>query len=85
MIGRTNAKALALVLKRLTDDQKDRLLLIHDEVHGLGTNTCREFLKGHTDKIKLALGLSATWERFDDEETEFIDQEFGGHGKGFLI
>lgn len=81
IIGRTNAKALALVLKRLTDDQKDRLLLIHDEVHGLGTNTCREFLKGHTDKIKFALGLSATWERFDDEETEFIDQEFGGHGK----
>jgi len=78
VIGRSNPSRLSRVVKMLTPEQKQKLLLIHDEVHGLGTPTCREKLLDHTEHIRYTLGLSATWERFDEEETEFISSEIGG-------
>jgi len=78
VIGRSSPSRLSRVVKMLTPEQKQKLLLIHDEVHGLGAPVCREKLLGHTEHIRYTLGLSATWERYDDEETEFISSEIGG-------
>ena len=78
VIGRSSPSRLSRVVDMLTPEQKKKLLLIHDEVHGLGTPTCREKLLGHTEGIRYTLGLSATWERYDEEETEFISSEIGG-------
>ena len=84
VIGRSSPSRLSRVVKMLTPEQKKKLLLIHDEVHGLGTPTCREKLLGHTEHIRYTLGLSATWERYDEEETEFISSEIGGEGEALF-
>ena len=50
-------------------------LLIADEVHNLGSEGFRSL---NPNYFKYRLGLSATVERFDEEETEFLNDFFGG-------
>lgn len=78
LIGRNNPKNLATLLRRLNSEKKKKLLLIHDEVHGLGSPGCLEHLEGHTEGVNYVLGLSATWERYDEQQNEFICNELGG-------
>lgn len=55
---------------------KHDVLLVCDEVHWAGAN---EFKKGLLDRYKYRLGLSATPDRYmDDEGTDFIKEYFRG-------
>ena len=74
-VSRSN---LAAVLKALPTSVKRRLLVIHDEVHGLGAPGTTVALKGLHDEVSFVLGLSATPEReYDTEGTNFIENEIG--------
>jgi superfamily II DNA or RNA helicase len=84
VIGRTDPKILKRLIKKMEDKDKQNCLLIHDEVHGLGSPERMTNLKGHTEGFKFALGLSATWKRFDEDQTEFISGEFGGQPQAFF-
>jgi len=69
---------LPTVLKELQFEESQRTLLIHDEVHGLGSPANRESLSGLGENIRFRLGLSATPEReYDEEGNEFIEQHIG--------
>ena len=68
----------ASALRHLNADQGARTLLIHDEVHGLGSPDCRKRLDGLSDRIRFRLGLSATPQReYDEEGNTFIDRHIG--------
>ena len=68
----------ARALTRLTPAQAFRTLLVHDEVHGLGSEGNRERLAGLSDNIRFRLGLSATPERmYDQEGNAFIEEHIG--------
>ena len=70
--------ALRNVLRSLTRPTRSRLLLIHDEVHGLGSPVNIEELDGLSEHISYRLGLSATPEReYDQEGTAFIERNVG--------
>lgn len=70
--------ALQKVLRALSDSARNRLLLIHDEIHGLGSPAISETLEGLSDGITYRLGLSATPDReYDREGTEFIERNVG--------
>jgi len=80
VIGFVSPKKLSMVLNYLRLDNPEaleKMLLIHDEVHGLGSDGGMTHLLDHTDGIKYTLGLSATWERYNEEETDFIANEMG--------
>ncbi len=65
-------------LRRLSKKTAERVLLIHDEVHGLGSPGNIENLAGLSDNIRFRLGLSATPEReYDDEGNQFIEDHIG--------
>ena len=65
-------------LRRLSDEQAGRTLLVHDEVHRLGSPANRERLDGLSDNVRFRLGLSATPERtYDDEGNAFIEDHIG--------
>lgn len=69
---------LHLSLQRLTPEEAQRTLLIHDEVHRLGSDGNRDRLAGLSDHIRYRLGLSATPEReYDTEGTSFILNHIG--------
>ena len=71
-------KPVALALQGLGAAQASRTLLIHDEVHGLGSPGNRARLVGLSDNIRFRLGLSATPEReYDQEGNAFIDDHIG--------
>ena len=61
-------KNLPPVLRDFSAEQSAETLLIHDEIHGLGSPANRENLAGLSDNIRYRLGLSATPERAYDEE-----------------
>lgn len=66
------------VLKNLNKEKGNRTLLVHDEVHGLGSISNRENLAGLSDHITFRLGLSATPEReYDEEGNQFIEDHVG--------
>ena len=68
----------APALRRLSDEQAGRTLLVHDEVHRLGSPANRERLDGLSDNVRFRLGLSATPERtYDDEGNAFIEDHIG--------
>jgi superfamily II DNA or RNA helicase len=70
--------ALRNVLRSLRRPTRKRLLLIHDEVHGLGSPTNVEALEGLSEDIIYRLGLSATPEReYDQEGNDFIEKNVG--------
>lgn len=69
---------LASALRRLPDRVGRRTLLIHDEVHGLGSPANRNRLHGLSDDIRFRLGLSATPEReYDDDGNDFVLEHIG--------
>lgn len=69
---------VAAVLRKLPAAQGRRTLLIHDEVHGLGSPGNRVRLAGLSDTIRYRLGLSATPDReYDAEGNAFIEQHIG--------
>jgi superfamily II DNA or RNA helicase len=69
---------LPRALKRLGKGEAMQTLLIHDEVHALGSPSNRESLGGLSDDITYRLGLSATPEReYDDDGNEFIEEHVG--------
>lgn len=54
------------------------LLIVQDEVHGLGSPRMRRELTGFHERFPYVLGLSATPERdYDEEGNSFIDDEIG--------
>ena len=68
----------AIALNQLSPDQGHRTLLIHDEVHGLGSLGNRSRLAGLSHHIRYHLGLSATPERpYDDEGNRFVKEHIG--------
>ncbi|MFS0518519.1 DEAD/DEAH box helicase family protein [Nostoc sp. UIC 10607] len=69
---------LASLFKRLNKNARKNLIIVHDEVHGLGSPSIREQLKGQHESFGYRLGLSATPEReYDAEGTDFIFEEIG--------
>ncbi len=59
-------------------DMLKNMMIVHDEVHGLGAPLCLKNLVGFHRHFAYTLGLSATPEReYDDEGTGFIEQEIG--------
>lgn len=70
--------ALPFALKPLPLDDATRTIIIHDEVHRLGSPGNRSALAGLSESIRFRLGLSATPEReYDVEGNEFIEAEIG--------
>lgn len=70
--------SLPKLLQRFSKEKRKRTLIIHDEVHGLGSPSAQEELAGLHKEIRFRLGLSATPERFYDEEgNTFISHEIG--------
>jgi len=69
---------LAAALKRIPEAERTRIIMIHDEVHGLGSPSLRKKLAGQHGDFVYRLGLSATPERaYDEEGNKFIDSEVG--------
>lgn len=65
-------------LRRITPDDKRNTLLIHDEVHRLGSEGNRDQLARLHDGIAFRLGLSATPEReYDETGNVFIEEATG--------
>jgi len=74
LINKRDAESLNYLLAAL---DRDKTLIIHDEVHGFGTAKLQE-LAGLQKNFRHTLGLSATPEReYDEEGTEFIFEEIG--------
>ena len=67
-----------MAFNQLSAAQGHRTLVVHDEVHGLGSPINRERLVGLSDHIRYRLGLSATPERpYDQEGNQFIEKHVG--------
>lgn len=70
--------ALPNLLKQLPKDTRRDFIIIHDEVHGLGSPGNQTSLDGEHQHFGYRLGLSATPEReYDEEGTAFIEAEIG--------
>lgn len=70
--------ALAAALRTLSPAEGRRTLLIHDEVHRLGSASNRRRLAGLSDGVRYRLGLSATPEReYDADGNSFIAEHIG--------
>jgi len=70
--------SLAAALRELSHEQASKTLLVHDEVHSLGSPGRRAALGGLSDAIRFRLGLSATPDReYDDEGNVFIQEHIG--------
>ena len=69
---------LRKLLDRLPDSAKQRMLIIHDEVHGLGIPSLVETLQGRHQVFPFRLGLSATPDRaYDETGNDFTRAEIG--------
>lgn len=69
---------LAKVLSRLSNAQKEKMIIVHDEVHGLGVPSLLQSLKGQHKSFGWRLGLSATPERpYSPEGNDFLRDEIG--------
>lgn len=69
---------VAPCLKGLSPAEGQRTVLIHDEVHGLGSPSCIRDLASLSDHIRFRLGLSATPERmYDQDGNAFIASHIG--------
>lgn len=70
--------ALAPALRELSRNEAGRTILIHDEVHRLGSPGNRRELAGRSDQVRFRLGLSATPDReYDQDGNYFIEQHVG--------
>ena len=78
IITSRNVKNLETIFANLSDERKIRTLIIHDEIHKLGSNTLKDSLPGGHSKFVYRLGLSATPEReYDSDGNDFIQKEIG--------
>jgi superfamily II DNA or RNA helicase len=69
---------LRKLLDRLPETVKANMLIIHDEVHGLGTPSLVEALRGRHQVFPYRVGLSATPDRaYDQEGNAFVLSELG--------
>lgn len=69
---------LPQLFKALPPARRRRLIVVHDEVHGLGSPESLRQLSDQHRNFDFTLGLSATPEReYDQEGTEFITREIG--------
>lgn len=69
---------LASALRQLDPRSARRTLLIHDEVHRLGSPGTRQRLSGLSEAVRFRLGLSATPDReYDEEGNAFIEEHIG--------
>ncbi|WP_293397693.1 DEAD/DEAH box helicase family protein [Phenylobacterium sp. RIFCSPHIGHO2_01_FULL_69_31] len=69
---------LSKVLDRLPAPQRKSMIIVHDEVHGLGVPSLVATLKGEHPKFGWRLGLSATPDRaYDDAGNDFLREEIG--------
>lgn len=69
---------LRQLIDRLPDALKSRMLIIHDEVHGLATPSLVQALNGRHAAFGYRVGLSATPERaYDQAGNAFITAELG--------
>lgn len=69
---------LPRALRRIPSQVSGRILLIHDEVHALGSPGNRKSLEGLAEDVSYRLGLSATPEReYDEKGNEFILDHIG--------
>jgi superfamily II DNA or RNA helicase len=70
--------ALGPALRDLGRNEGGRTILIHDEVHRLGSPGNRQALAGRSDHVRFRLGLSATPDReYDQDGNTFIEQHVG--------
>lgn len=75
LVSRTSLHKLRHLLSA---DELNRTLIVHDEVHGLGSPSARTQLAGFHQGFGYVLGLSATPEReYDDDGSAFIASEIG--------
>lgn len=66
------------LMPRLSASQRRKMIIVHDEVHGLGVPSLVESLKGEHPKFGWRLGLSATPDRaYDEEGNTFLAAEIG--------
>jgi superfamily II DNA or RNA helicase len=71
-------QALPPALRALSATQAARTILVHDEVHKLGSPGNRNGLGGLSRDIRFRLGLSATPEReYDAEGNAFVTEDIG--------
>ncbi|MGW7314622.1 DEAD/DEAH box helicase family protein [Streptomyces sp. NPDC054865] len=69
---------LASSLRQLDDRSAQRTILIHDEVHRLGSRGTRQRMSPLSTPVRFRLGLSATPDReYDEEGTAFIEEHIG--------
>lgn len=69
---------LEKVLGRLSREQRRKMIIVHDEVHGLGVPSLVESLRGEHPQFGWRLGLSATPDRaYDEDGNVFLAAEIG--------
>lgn len=69
---------LAAVIARISPDDALKTMIIHDEIHGMGSPSMVKNLSGTHKNFKYKLGLSATPEReYDAAGSAFIESEVG--------
>lgn len=67
------------LMSRLPAAKRRKMIIVHDEVHGLGTPSLVEALRGEHPKFGWRLGLSATPDRaYDQAGNDFLASEIGG-------
>jgi len=77
IIGKDAKKLKNLFSSNALLNSKDKVLIIHDEVHKFGSPSMIANLDGTLSQYKYSLGLSATPEREYDEGNDFIEKEVG--------
>ena len=69
---------LPKIINEIASEDGKNTLIIHDEVHGMGSEGSVKKLHGTHNKFLYRLGLSATPEReYDQEGSAFIESEIG--------
>ena len=78
IVSRNPKKLKRLLVNRRIEQQRQKILIIHDEVHGFGSKELVSNLQGAHKGIKYRLGLSATPDRdYDENGSKFITNEIG--------
>jgi superfamily II DNA or RNA helicase len=76
--GGARRDPLASAMRQLNPGAAKKTLLIHDEVHKLGSEGTRSRLARLSDGVGYRLGLSATPDReYDDAGNEFVEEHIG--------
>ena len=76
--SRLHNTSLRDILTNLSDEVKQKCLVIHDEVHKFGSKSMQENLSGTHSGFAYKLGLSATPDRaYDEEGNDFVAKEIG--------